>query len=119
MNYCSEHDEVVRTVRLYTEGCRLGKRSIMEPAFSPLATMSGPVENKMCTVPIKALFETVDKLGEAAETESRIDVLALGKDIAVVRVTIENWHNLSFTDYHSLIKNEDGWRIISKIFETN
>lgn len=119
MNYCHEHDEVVRTLRLYTEGCQLGRSDIMLPAFAPMATMSGPAENKMCTVPIKALFETVDKLGEAAEAESRIDVLVLEKDIAVARVSIEKWHGLSFTDYHSLIKNKSGWQIISKIFKVN
>ncbi len=35
---------------------------------------------------------------------------------ATVRVVLENWHGLSFTDFHSLVKIDGQWTIVAKIF---
>ena len=35
---------------------------------------------------------------------------------ATVRVVLEDWHGLSFTDFHSLVKIDGKWIIVAKIF---
>lgn len=35
---------------------------------------------------------------------------------ATVRVVLGNWHGMSFTDFHSLVKIDGKWTIVAKIF---
>ncbi len=44
------------------------------------------------------------------------EILEVVGTAATVRVVLENWHGLSFTDFHSLLKIDGKWLIVSKIF---
>ena len=35
---------------------------------------------------------------------------------ATLRVVLENWHGLSFSDFLSLVKIDGKWTIVAKIF---
>ena len=35
---------------------------------------------------------------------------------AAVRITLEDWHGLAFTDFHNLIKEDGEWKIVAKVF---
>ena len=61
-------------------------------------------------------LKAVDAFGAAPETKSRVDVLAIEGTAAAVRVTLEDWHGLSFTDFHELIKEDGQWKIVAKVF---
>ena len=65
---------------------------------------------------IEALYGAVDAFGAAPDTLARVDVLAIEGTAASVRVTLENWHGLSFTDFHNLIKEDGQWKIVAKVF---
>ena len=45
-----------------------------------------------------------------------MDILEAVGTAATVRVVLENWHGLSFTDFHSLVKIDGRWTIVAKIF---
>lgn len=48
--------------------------------------------------------------------KAEVDVLEVTGTAATVRVVLENWHGMSFTDYHSLVKIDGKWQIVSKVF---
>ena len=103
-----DYEEIRKVVQLYTEG---GNKSseIMKPAFHKNATINGD--------PIQTLFDGVDKAGET-NSKAIVDVLDVVNDIAVVRITMEDWHGENFVDFHLLHKDESGWKIMAKVFTT-
>lgn len=103
----NECDEILRVARLYTDGCAQGKSDIMKPAFHENATING--------APIRTLFEGVDQAG-SADCSARIDILDVVNDIAVIRITLNNYFGADYIDFHTLKKDENGWRIVAKVY---
>ena len=112
----SDYEEVLAVVGKYTEGCKVGKSDIMKPAFTANALMYGYLNGEYYNGSIEALYGAVDAFGAAPDTLARVDVLAIEGTAASVRVTLENWHGLSFTDFHNLIKEDGQWKIVAKVF---
>jgi len=105
-----EYEEIVSVATLYLEGCRKGDSSIMKPAFHENATINGN--------PIQTLFDSVDEVG-ATDSKGRVDVLEVSNDIAVIRITMENYFGANYVDLHMLKKFEDSWKIVAKTFTDN
>ena len=101
-----DYEEIMEAVNCYVEGGKKNSES-MKPGFHKNATINGE--------PIQTLFDLVDKLGET-DAKARVDILDVVNNIACVRITIEGWHNMNFVDFHLLMKGEDGWKIVSKIY---
>ena len=114
--HVSDYEAVLETVGKYTEACKAGKSDIMKPAFTDNALMYGYLNGEYYHGSIEALYGAVDAFGPAPETLARVDVLNIEGTAAVARVTLENWHGLSFTDFHSLIKENGQWKILAKVF---
>ena len=112
----ADYGAVLATVAKYTESCKEGKSDIMKPAFTANALMYGYLNGEYYHGSIEALYGAVDAFGPAPDTLARVDVLNIEGTAAVVRVTLENWHGLSFTDFHSLIKEDGQWKILAKVF---
>ena len=114
--HVSDYEAVLETVGKYTEACKAGRSDIMKPAFTDNALMYGYLNGEYYHGSIEALYGAVDAFGSAPETLARVDVLNIEGTAAVARVTLENWHGLSFTDFHSLIKENGQWKILAKVF---
>ncbi len=78
--------------------------------------MYGYVNGDLARGSIEAFYKLVDRAGAASETITHIDVLDLEGTAASVRVIMEGWHGFSFTDYHTLMKIDGKWKIVSKIY---
>ncbi len=105
-----DYEEIIKVANLYLEGCRKGDSSIMKPAFHENATINGN--------PIQTLFYGADEAG-ATDSTGRVDILEVNNDIAVIRVTMENYFGADYVDLHMLKKFEDGWKIVAKVFTDN
>ncbi len=105
-----DYEEIVSVANLYLESCQKGESSIMKPAFHENATINGD--------PIQTLFDGVDEAG-ATDSTGRIDILDVVNDIAVIRITMENYCGADYVDFHMLRKFDDGWKIVAKIFTDN
>lgn len=112
----TDYEAVLATIAKYTEACKEGKSEIMKPAFTDNALMYGYLNGEYYHGSIEALYGAVDAFGAAPETKARVDVLSIEGTAAVARVTLEDWHGLAFTDFHSLIKEDDEWKILAKVF---
>lgn len=112
----TDYEAVLAAVAKYTEACKEGKSDIMKPAFADNALMYGYLNGEYYHGSIEALYGAVDAFGPAPETKARVDVLAIEGTAATVRVTLEDWHGLAFTDFHSLIKEDGQWKILAKVF---
>ncbi len=105
-----DYEEIRKVAQLYIDGGNKGSE-IMKPAFHKNATINGD--------PIQTLFDAVDKAGKGNST-AIVDVLDVVNDVAVIRITMEDWHGEDFVDFHLIKKDADGWKIIAKVFtQTN
>lgn len=112
----SDYEAVINVVSKYTEGCKAGKSEIMKPAFTENALMYGYLNGQLYDGSIEALYGAVDQFGPAPESKTRIDVLAIEGTAAAVRVVLEDWHGIAFTDFHNLLKVDGEWKIVAKVF---
>lgn len=112
----SEINEILSVVKNYTEGCKHGDVAQMRKAFDKGAVMYGYLNGQLYDGSIENLYAAVDALGGDENTQTHIDVLSVEGTVATVRVTLENWHNLAFTDYHTLLKIGNEWKIAAKVF---
>lgn len=102
-----DYEEIRRVAQLYVDGCAKGDGNYMKPAFHQSATING--------APIQTLFDGADQLGKT-DSIGKIDILDVVNDIAVIRVTLENFHGENYVDFHALRKDENGWKIMAKLF---
>ncbi len=102
-----DYEEIRRVAQLYVDGCAKGNGDYMKPAFHDSATING--------APIRTLFDGADQAGRA-DSKGIIDILDVVGDIAVIRVTLENYFGADYVDYHAMKKDKNGWKIMAKVF---
>ena len=79
--------------------------------------MYGFTNGELLGGPIKNLYDFVQKNDPAPDTQTRLDVLAITPTTAVVRVDMENDAiGANYTDFHKLIKHDEAWHIIAKVY---
>jgi len=117
----SQHDEILKTLQLYVDGCKQGKGELMRPAFHPEASSFGYAGGQLA-VGTRFLFDWIDRNGPAPDIESRIVSVDILDSIAVVRLEVTNWSGklagsgVHMSDLFTFLRMPEGWRIIQKAF---
>ncbi len=112
-----EYVAINEVVNYYIEGCKKGDVSILKKAFHDKCSMTGYINGEMYMGDIHGFYAMVEKAGVPSdEFCGQTDVVAMEGTVAVAHVAFENWHGLSFTDYHTLIKEDGNWKIIAKAY---
>ena len=112
----SEQDAIARAVQQYVDGGKSGRSADMQAAFHPDATIFGYVGPDLFGGSIQKLFDWNDQNGPATELQSQIASIDVAETIATVRLELDNWTGHKFTDMFTLLKVDDEWKIISKVF---
>ncbi|MBI4765479.1 MAG: nuclear transport factor 2 family protein [Deltaproteobacteria bacterium] len=108
-----------QTVQLYFEGMYHSDVDKLRKAFHPGAVLMGYYSGNLAHIPLEKWLEMVAarpapaKNGE--EYNMRLVSLDLTENVAAVKVR-DLYLGLWFTDYLSLLKIEDEWVIVNKIF---
>lgn len=115
-----EFNAVENLARKFIEAVKNGDSNIIKPYFYDKACFFGQLnEEEYQSGSIQLFYETVDKMGACADDYvARVDVVALEKTIAVVRVIEDNWHGYKFTDLLIMNKINGEWKIVSKVYDT-
>jgi hypothetical protein len=117
----SPHDEIVKTLQLYIDGCRQGQSELMRPAFHPQASFFGYAGDDLA-IGTGFLFDWVDRNGPAPGIEPRVVSVDVVESIAVVRLEVANWSGklagagVRMSDVFTFLRTPGGWRIIQKAF---
>lgn len=119
--YVKEYQAITEVLNQYIEGCKQAKSSIMKPAFSEQATMfSVDGDGKLAGGPIQALFDGIDSAfrpsPDAPAAIARIEIVGTA---ASARIDANDMSGICFTDFFHLLKVEDKWTVVSKIFHTH
>jgi hypothetical protein len=118
--FVQEYNAILEVLNKYIAGVAKADSSIAKPAFHGQATMFfADAEGKLAGGPIQGLFEAIDGLKPSPEAKgavARIDIVGAA---ASARVDLDGICGFRFTDFFHLLKVEDKWTIISKIYHTH
>ncbi len=115
----NEQDVITKVVQHYIDGARSGKGADMKPAFHADATVFGYVGPDLFAGPIENLFAWNDDNGPATELKDRIASIDVVGTVATVRLELENWTGIRFTDLFTLLKVDGNWKIMNKVFHAH
>jgi hypothetical protein len=115
----SEQEAIAKTLNLYVHGARLGRSSVMKPAFHKAATIFGFEGTTLFEGPIQKLFVWNDQNGPAPGIESTIVSVDVVGTIAAVRLELKNWTGTDYTDLFTLLKVDGRWKIMNKVFHVH
>ncbi|MFK4341931.1 MULTISPECIES: nuclear transport factor 2 family protein [unclassified Paenibacillus] len=112
----NDYEAIVNTMNGYIEGNITGNSEAMKSTFHEDAIMYGYTnDGKLSTGSIQNLYNLIDTLGPAKDLQYRIDVLDVAVTVAVVRIILEG-PGVVYSDYHTLLKVDGEWKVISKVF---
>ena len=116
----SQYEKVEAVARKFIEGVKNGKSDILKGIFHENAVIFGRL-NKDTTEEgsITSLYNGVDKAGPCGKDYvARVDILALEKSVAVVKIVEDNWNGYKFTDFLTLWKKDGEWKVVAKAYDT-
>ena len=117
INSVQDYDDVLAVVQGYVEGLKTGNVGQLKKTFHKDAVMYGHLHEGLSQGSIENLYTYVEKFGAAPNIKTHLTVLHKTPTTAVVRVEMESdAADEDFTDYHSLIKVDEEWKVVSKLF---
>ncbi len=115
----NDQDLITQVIQHYIDGARSGKGDDMKPAFHADATVFGYVGPDLFAGPIENLFAWNDENGPATELVDRIASIDVVGTVATVRLELENWTGIRFTDLFTLLKVDGDWKVMNKVFHAH
>ena len=115
----NDYEAISKTIQHYINGARSGKGDEMKPAFHGDATVFGYVGTDLLAGPIQNLLDWNDNNGPAQELETHLANIDLIDTVATVRLELDNWTGLKFTDLFTLLKVDGQWKIMNKVFHAH
>ena len=100
----------------YIKGAISGNSNDMKPSFHKDATWYGYVVDDLIEGPIQGLYDWHDNNGAASNLIYSIAAIDIIGNIANVKVELDNWTGLRFTDLLNLLKIDGQWQVMNKVF---
>lgn len=118
--YVQEYTAIVEVLNKYNEGGAKANSALMKPAFSEKATIFGIEEGKLAGGEIQNLYNVIDTAFRPSPAVKvaivRIDIVGTA---ASARVDTDNISGFRFTDFFNLLKVDEKWTIVSKIYHAH
>ena len=116
----TEYEKVEAVARKFIEGVKTGKSEILKGIFHRKACIFGWLNKDTAEEgSITSLYNGVDKTGPCKDDYvARVDILALEKSVAIVKVVEDNWNGYKFTDFLTLWKKDGEWKVVAKAYDT-
>jgi len=117
INAVQDYEDVLAAMEGYVQGLKTGNVAQLKKTFHQDAIMYGHLRDDLSQGSINNLYTYVEKFGAAPNIKTNLTVLHKTPTTAIVRIEME--HDAAdedFTDYHSLIKINGEWKVISKLF---
>jgi hypothetical protein len=110
------HEAIAATLQQYIDAARGGNSNLMRLAFVGGARVCGTYGGEPVDWTIQEFCDIIDKGGPATELDARIVAIEYEGTAAMARLEARNWRGTRYTDFFVLIKQDDLWRISSKVF---
>lgn len=116
--------EIIRKViDLYIDGVRNGNVESLRKAFHPQSSMFGWMGKDLFVTPIQGLYDYIASHPAPANTGEPTNFIITSMQVtgnaATVAMVMDTYHAHDFMDYFQLLKVEDRWWIVSKLFHAD
>ena len=114
----AEKESVKETVKHYVEGMVFADESLLRQAFHPSCRIIGHYHKALEWLSLDEFIDAIKTEGPATkEVKPFWEVIDLDMtgDAAAVKI-IDDYAGMRFTDYLSLLKIDDRWVIINKLY---
>ena len=112
----TEYKKIAMPINQYIQGAIEGKSTIMKQGFHPSAQIHGYSDGDLLADPIQTLYNYVEQHPPADDLRYAIRSVEWEGNAASASVEIENWHEHTYTDFFTLLKIDNQWKITGKIF---
>jgi len=118
--YNNDLQDIKETIQLYIDGIHNGDTSLLKKAFHPQAMMYGTSPNNITIIPIEGLYSFVETCTPPVKSGDphRCSVISIKQsgNMAAVEMTEEETFGHNYVNYFQLLKIEEQWIIVSKIY---
>ena len=121
LQHFQDEQDIKAVLAKYLEGSSKGDSSILKPCFHKDAVLYWDgADTDAHSHAIQWFFDAIDRMGPDDDEHpmSCVNVLSITDGIAVVQVG-ETWKGMAYTDYMSMIRTPEGWKIASKLFHNH
>jgi hypothetical protein len=110
------HEAIATTLQHYIDGARGGDGGCMRRAFLEDATVRGSYGGKPVDWTLQAFCDVIEQGGPASDLKARVVEIHFSGSAGTARIEAENWRGTRYTDFFTLIRRDNTWRIASKVF---
>lgn len=115
-----EYKAVEEAAKKFTRSVAEGNSAYAKELFIDDAVLFGFLDGKLEHGSIEQFYHNVDTVSGGESFKSRIDVVDIEENLAVVRVLEEGWGGrIDFTDYLLLLKMGGEWKCVAKAYNQN
>ena len=115
-----EYKAVEEAAKKFTRSVAEGNSAYAKELFTDDAVLFGFLDGKLEHGSIEQFYHNVDTVSGGESFKSRIDVVDIEENLAVVRVLEEGWGGrIDFTDYLLLLKMGGEWKCVAKAYNQN
>lgn len=118
-----EEDGIRQAINFYIDGLREGSIETLKRAFHSEATMCGHLGETLMVVPIQGLYDFVSSNPAPAKSgepfSASVATIEVAGSIASAKIIEQSYQGHNFTDFFNLLKIEDRWWIVSKVFNVD
>ena len=108
-------EKIHETINFYAEGGTFGQPETVAKAFHPTAYMKFMKGEELVDIPIQKYFSDYIKGGVTQERVVTINSIDITGNASAVKLTID-YTTHQFIDYFNMLKIDNRWLIVSKIF---
>ena len=110
------YEAIITTLQHYIDGARTGDGACMRRAFLQEATIRGSYGGQPVDSGLQAFCELIEKGGPAPDLKAHVVAIDYCGAAATARLEAENWRGTRYTDFFTLVRSDNAWRIASKVF---
>ncbi|MDO4172681.1 MAG: nuclear transport factor 2 family protein [Prevotellaceae bacterium] len=115
-----EYEAVQEAAMKFVRSVAEGNSQYARELFTDDAVLFGFLDGKAERGSIKQFYNNVDTVSGGDTFKARVDVITVEETLAVVRVLEEGWGgHIDFTDYLLLLKFNDEWKCVAKVYNQN
>lgn len=115
----SEMEAIAQTIQLYFDGMYYSDAEKLNQAFHPESFLTGHVEGNTARISFEDWKGMVAKTPPPAENGEEYDMRIVSIDVTGLTASVkvaDLYRATRYTDYLSLVKLDDTWQIVNKIF---
>lgn len=112
----SEFDAIAEALKPYLESANTGEGAAMRGTWHDSAHVIGALHGEDHDMDADTFCSVIDEYDASPEAKVRIASIDVSGRAAAVRVESVDWLGARFTDFLTMFKTSEGWKITSKVF---